>query len=154
MPKVHLAVLYVGLALAAAALVVIGLAYVEQETRIVELEEREQALAEGLGSLDAWVEYLYETQQGIQGNVNALYDLSDGQQTRIAVLEESVSVNQASINSIYGWSDEVAAYLNSGQQSGATDTDQILLDLLRAYYLRDPAAIARLSQHLITLSVG
>ena len=40
MPRVQLAVLYVGLVLVAAVLVVTGLAYAEQGTRIVEADSR------------------------------------------------------------------------------------------------------------------
>ena len=138
MQKVHLAVLYTGLALAVAMLVFLLLAYDEQEMRIAALEGREQNIP-----ADVRVN---------KANIDALYDLSGGQQARIAVLEESVSANQTDINSLYDWSDGIVDYLNSGQQSGTSDT-QILVDVLRAYS-GDPAAIARLPQHLATLSGG
>lgn len=140
MQKVHLAILYIGLALAIAMLMVLLLAYDEQEMRIAALEGREQNTPVDVRANSA--------------HIDTLYGLFSGQQARIAVLEESVSVNRASIDSLYGWSNEVVAYFNSGQQPETSDTTQILVDVLRAYYLGDPAAIARLPQHLVTLSGG
>ena len=197
MQKVHLTVLYLGLALAAAALVVMWLAYTEQQMRIVGLEEREQALDDGLHDLDAWVEYLYETQQNTKQSIAALDERSEqvtDQQNEAAVwadgivqwqadvaafmnrtrqpgvpaewvtwrgsidrritnIQNSTSDNYADITSLYEWSDDVTAFLNSGQQPGTADTNAILLDFIRAYN-GDPLAIARLPQHLATLSGG
>lgn len=197
MHKVHITVLYLGLALATAALVIMWFTYTEQQSRIASLEERQQALDGGLNGLDAWVEYLHETQQGMQQEVNALVDWSEevtdwqnetaawsegiakwqadvtvymnrtGQQgvpagweawrtsvdRRVANVQGSVSDNQVNIPNLYTWSDEIAAYLDSGQQPGTVDTNQILFDFIRAYN-GDPLAIARLPQHLVTLSGG
>lgn len=159
MSKVHLVVLYVGLALAlalaAAALVVSGGGYADHEDRIAYLEQRESALTEGVVSLGEGVVSLADAQQAILDSIDPLYDLHDQQQRRIADLEYNVSANDSNIDSILEWSDEVVAYLNSGQTTvGGTDTNQILIDVIKAVYLRDPAAIARLAQHLLTLSTG
>ena len=140
MQKVHLAVLYIGLALAIAMLLFVLVAYDEQEMRIAALEGREQSIPADVRVNSA--------------QIDTLFGLSSEHQERIAVLEQSVSTNRASIDSLYRWSEEVVAYFSSGQQPGTSDTTQILVDVLRAYYLGDPAAIARLPQHLITLSGG
>ena len=61
-------------------------------------------------------------------------------------------------NEVTAWSDGVVrwqsgvdAYLASGQPQGTANYDMILLDLIRAYVSRDPAAIARLAQYALTL---
>ena len=61
-------------------------------------------------------------------------------------------------NQVTAWSDGVAqwqngvdAYIASGQPQGTADYARILLDFIRAYN-GDPIAMARLPQHLLTLS--
>ncbi len=174
MPKVHLTALYAslalaiaGLLLAIAALAVLGMNYSEQQARIADLEARDQSLGDLLDGLDAWVEYLHETQQNTKQSIAALDERSEeiadwqnetdvwtegivqwqadvasfmhrtrqqgvpaewatwrGRVDRhianvlgdVTAIRSGVTRNQSDISSLYDWSDEVTAYLNSGQQ--------------------------------------
>lgn len=171
MHKVHLTALYLGLALAITALVVVSLAYTGQQAQIAGLVEREQATGEWLNSLTDRVEGMDAILQGTQQSIAALDERSaeatDWQnetaawahaiaewQTDVAsfmdrtrqqgvpaewqtwrgsvdrsianvqgdvtAIRSGVTRNQSDISSLYNWSDDITAYLNSGQQQGAS----------------------------------
>ena len=162
MQKVHITVLYLGLVLSAVALVLMLLAYVDQQTRIVALEEREQATDDWLNALSNRVEGMDTRLQGTQQSINDLAkwseEVSDWQNgiaawshsiaqwqsdvadsmnrtqqqgvpaeweswrrsvdRRISSIQSNASNNKADIDSLYSWSNDVTAYLNTGQQTG------------------------------------